>query len=138
MGITLKYPFSGTATATVSLPWPAHDQPVNTTENQTVYYTPSGDEYVVTHGPPRYQITRNFEMLSETEMNSLITFWLEVGRSSNEIAYQYTDKSSGTAKSVRCRIVGPIQQTRKMKNMWDAGVTFEHKTHPNQTADPAA
>ena len=131
-GVTLV----GSNGTLVSLPWPAHNQPVESIGNQSVNYTAGGQVVVYLMGRARFRITRTFEGLTEQRVKSLSRFWVQNGRAAGAISYQYTDRATGDTKSVPCRIIEDPRETKTMRDIWDVTLVFEQSTHPDVRSDP--
>lgn len=104
----------------ITLPNPAHNQPVETFGNQSVNYTQGNVAVIYRHGTARYRITRTFEGLSNSEAAALSAFYEAIGRSSGTLTYVGTS----------CRIIEEPRFTKVMKNIWDATLVFEQSTFP--------
>lgn len=135
MGITLKYPASGATTLSVSLPWPAPQQPIEIEPNQPEYRAPSGAIWTVQVGPPIYRITRTFESLTEAEVAALFAFLEGVGFAINEIAYCYHDRVTDTDVAVPCRIFEPPSEAISQTQSHDVSLVFEQFTHPDAVTE---
>ena len=138
MGVTLKYPSTGTATNSVSLPFPAHVQAVEFGRNQTVGRTPSGTPYVASHGEPWYRVTRTFESLSEEIVNDVVDLLSLVNYTAGELAYEYVDASTGSTVSVPCRVVGDPSGVKQFRGVRDIALVFEQRVHPDHESDGGA
>jgi hypothetical protein len=121
----------------VSLPWPAHDQPIRSNTNVTVHRTASNLPYTVKHGPEYYQITRVFESLTDAQTAALYVFFKTIGWMGGTFYYRYRDTKTGTDKSVLCRLIEEPQQTKKMNNIRDVTLAMEQSSHPDSVTDPA-
>ena len=135
MGVTIKYPASGTPTASVSLPYPAHEQSVTSGTRQDVGRTHSGTPFVASHGGRHYRIIRRFESLSETEAYDLLNFLHTVGYAAGEVCYEYVDHSDGSTVKSFCRIVYPTSETKLMRHVRDVTIVFEQYVHPDHVTD---
>lgn len=137
MGVTLKYPATGSVTSALSLPWPAHDQSIGTDPNQSVYTSADGSTYTAIHGPPRYQIARVFESLTETEWDNLTTFLTACNYSFNKILFCYHDAVTNVDVSVPCKIIQDPKRVRRMLNIIDVTLVFEQLVHPDNISEQA-
>ncbi len=135
MGVTLNYPSTGSVTASVELPYPAHNATVECNPNQAVGRTASGMPFVQPHGGNHYRITRTFESLTETQAKELVDFLKTVRYGGGEVRYSYRDVHAGADRDVFCRIVYPTRETKLMRNIRDFALVFEQVGHPDHVTD---
>lgn len=129
MGVTLKYPSTGSATLTVDLPYPAHSQSVEIEPNQKEYRSAAGLLFTAKVGPTIYRVGRTFEALSEQEVADLFAFLEGINFAASKIRYCYTDVETGEAVSVVCRVIeSPSEQVVHIRNR-DVTLKFEQYTH---------
>ena len=120
----------------VSLPFPAGNAQVKPLLAQTVHRTAGNTLYAVKHAPTKYQITRKFESLSDTEIAALVAFFNSAGGLAAAINYVYTPHG-GSSRTVPCSIAEPPDMVRVSRDIWDVTVVFEQSVHPNRTSEPA-
>lgn len=137
-GVTLKFPASGVASNTATLPYPAHESTVTVGTQQHVGKTNSGVTFVHDRGGLFYRVTRKFESLTELEINELISFLTAIGFAKGEIRYEYVDAANGETRVVHCRIVYPTGQTKLMRHVRDVSIVFEQFVHPDHVSDESS
>lgn len=131
MGVTLEYPASGSATLSVSLPFPAHSQSIEANPNQKEYRSAAGRLFTAKIGPTIYTITRTFESLSEQDVADLFAFLEGVSFAYNKIRYCYRDVETGEDIAIPCRVVeAPGERLVHIRNR-DVTLKFEQYTHPD-------
>jgi hypothetical protein len=135
VGVTLYYPSTGTVTASVTLPYPAHNAAVECGTNQFIGRTASGMPFVHPHGGNHYRVTRTFESLTETQAKELVAFLRAIRFGGNEIRYSYRDVHASADRNVFCRIVYPTRESKFMRNMRDFAIVFEQVGHPDHVTD---
>lgn len=135
MGVTLKYPASGSVTDSVELPWPAHGQQIELDPNQDLYRAASGRIFTRKRGRTRYRITRRFESLTNAQVVSLFDLWEAATFAKNRILYSYFDVETDHLRETPCRIIERPRETRIFRGMHDVELVFEQLTHPDALSD---
>mgnify|MGYP003439128425 FL=1 len=135
MQVTLKYPHTGSATHTATIPMPLPGPTVTIVKNQKEYRSPAGNLWTVKLGPTVYVVTRIFPALSEQQGSDVAALLEACGFARDKIRYCYTDVVTGESVEVVCRIVeAPAEQIVHIRNR-DLTLTFEQYTHPDAVVE---
>lgn len=137
-GVTLIYPSSGEPTNTVSLPFPAHNQPIGWYSGQSLYRSPAGTPYTVDHTSKWFQVERTFESLTEQQAEDLVAFFETINYSQGQFLYQYTDSQSGDTLSVKTLLLEPPKETKLHRNLRDITLVMATDQHPDAISDGAS
>jgi hypothetical protein len=124
--------FKKAGVTTLNMPWPAGGAAVKPLLAQSVHRTSANSLYAVKHAPTRYQVTRKFESLSDSEMNAFVTFFEAIGGLANDFIYRYQPKGDSNYREVICSFVEPPEATRISRDIWDVTVVVEQSDHPNR------
>lgn len=129
MSVTLRYPITGTVTASVELPYPAQSVAIEVEANQLVHRAGAGFLWTSKVGPTIYRIRRAFEALTETQAAALFAFFETIDFSYNRFLFCYISSIDGLEKQIACRLSEPPGEQIIHLNNRDVSIVSEQYVH---------